>query len=136
MTITNTRNFTPALRSSETPAPQQPATSPEPQEPVEKFDWADAQRGAVQGALTYGLPSLAGALVPNGYGIIAGTVLGAGMGVWEARNSTPDSKIRSAMGGMLVGMAAARVAEHWPIAGTIGMTLAGAAAIGYYYGSN
>ena len=137
MTIT-TGTYTPtfSVRNDSPAQPTPPAPEPPPQEPVEGFDWSDAQRGAVQGALTYGLPSLAGAVLPGGYGLLAGTALGAGMGLYEARNSTPDSKIRSAMGGMMIGMCAARVASEWPVVGTIGLTLVGAAAIGYYYGSN
>ncbi len=139
MQITANRTF--AIRNdSQAQQPAEPAPAPtptpEPTEPVEGFDWNDAKRGALQGGLTYGLPALAGAVLPKGIGTLAGLAIGAGMGVYEARNSSPESKIRSAMGGMIIGMASANCASYWPLAGTIGVTVAGAASMGFYYGKN
>jgi len=135
MQIAATRTF--AVRNDSPAQPAPPANpTPEPTDPVEGFDWSDAKRGAIQGGLTYGLPALAGAFLPKGIGLFAGLAIGAGMGVYEARNSSPESKVRSAMGGMLIGMASANCASFFPTAGPIGLAVLGAGAMGYYYGSN
>jgi len=106
-------------------------SAPPPQEKAPER-WESFTRGAVEGAVGYGLPALAGAAIPGSWGKIAGAAVGAGMGLLHARGENRETVLRMAAGGAFNGLAAATVGSFFPVVGTLGMTLAGAGITGYY----
>ena len=56
---------------------------------------------AIYGAALYGMPALAGAVVPGNAGIVTGTLLGAGIGGATHLNSGKDAAIFAATGAVV-----------------------------------
>ncbi len=110
-----------------------PQKAPQKEAPQPK--WETFTRGAAEGALTYGLPALAGAALP-GWGKVAGAALGAGLGLLHSQGCDRQTKLRLAAAGAFNGLAAAAIGSFFPVAGTLGMTAAGALITGYYQANN